>query len=126
MQLLPVARYPANSLEKLLDLAKMDASKTPHLVEGFSFQKAYTVSSSSSNSLDPPNQALQLASYHQPILQEALHSRVDELIKQEMQDFGATDVDLKALLPEVALPVSMALLGMNYRQILYFNNKRFP
>ena len=126
MQLLPVARYPANSCEKLLDLAKMDTSKTLHVVEGCSFQKAYMVSNSSSNSLDPPNQALQLASYHQPILQEALHSRVDELIKQEMQDFGATDVDLKALLPEVALPVSMALLGMNYRQILYFNNKCFP
>jgi hypothetical protein len=54
-----------------------------------------------------PSQTLQLASYRQPIIHDAVHDKVDELIKQEMQDFSQDGVSIRNLLPPAALPPPM-------------------
>lgn len=55
-----------------------------------------------------------MASYHQPVLQDVLHDKMDQLIKQEMQCFHKEGVALRSLLLSAALPEPESSLGMKH------------
>ena len=58
------------------------------------------------------------------ILQDALHDKIDDLVKQEMEDFSNA-MELKQLLPETALPVPDSVLSRyhHFLPLPFFFNK---